>query len=315
MGALLSLLNDDSKVFLDFDNCQPTAAQAALHSEVGQTVNRFPTIIHSIDTYAGCAAAIQKALNTPSQESEEAAFQAVAKNVLVIKEFYTVSEALSQVLPRLLTDLMAPPAAASSSKDAEKAVEHHMSDKAACVKQIGLILDFALKFDGIKMMKSQIQNDFSYYRRSMGKRDFSELCVSSEDANFISLFLAASSPMVEMLKKCVKTASDQNEGVLLVLAAFANICCSMVANNSSKLSLDTQGFCLRAAAGAIVIFDLVDPNGGAFRKKSPINIKRCCQILTSSSIDGVKAAVNAVRYSTKHFDESETPDAIKEMFE
>jgi hypothetical protein len=145
-----------------------------------------------------------------------------------------VSEALSQVLPRLLTDLMAPPAAASSSKDAEKAVEHHMSDKAACVKQIGLILDFALKFDGIKMMKSQIQNDFSYYRRSMGKRDFSELCVSSEDANFISLFLAASSPMVEMLKKCVKTASDQNEGVLLVLAAFANICCSMVANNVRK---------------------------------------------------------------------------------
>jgi hypothetical protein len=65
-----------------------------LHSEVGQTVNRFPTIIHSIDTYAGCAAAIQKALNTPSQESEEAAFQAVAKNVLVIKVCHSYSRQL-----------------------------------------------------------------------------------------------------------------------------------------------------------------------------------------------------------------------------
>jgi hypothetical protein len=52
---------------------------------------------------------------------------------------------------------------------------------------VGEILDFALKFDEIKMMKSALQNDFSYYRRSMGKRNFDELPVSDEDANLIRL--------------------------------------------------------------------------------------------------------------------------------
>ena len=38
----------------------------------------------------GCAAHIQKALNTPSPESEEAAFQAVAACVVSIQKFYQV---------------------------------------------------------------------------------------------------------------------------------------------------------------------------------------------------------------------------------
>ena len=46
-----------------------------------------------------------------------------------------------------------------------------------------------------------------------------------------------------------------------------------------------------------------------------VQIKRCCEILTTSHIDGVQAAVNAVRYSTKNFEAAETPEEIKEMFE
>lgn len=76
-----------------------------------------------------------------------------------------------------------------------------MSRKQALARQIGEVIEFALKFDGIKMMKPAIQNDFSYYRRSMGKRELDELTVSSEDANTISLFLAASSPMINVLTK------------------------------------------------------------------------------------------------------------------
>lgn len=49
------------------------------------TVARMPAVLQSIDTYPGCAAAIQKALNTPSQESEDEAFQQVARNVTAIQ--------------------------------------------------------------------------------------------------------------------------------------------------------------------------------------------------------------------------------------
>jgi hypothetical protein len=110
---------------------------------------------------------------------------------------------------------------------------------------------------------------------------------------------------------------------------------------------ETNAFCLRAMGGAIVVFDLTESHG-AFRKKSPVHvshtliilsissvssrdlydhicfvsvmscsvpqIKKCCELLCSSPLD-VACARNAVRYSTKHFDDADTPEAIKNLFE
>ena len=119
------------------------------------------------------------------------------------------------------------------------------------VRQVCEILDFALAFDGIKMMKSALQNDFSYYRRSMGKRNFDELVyaiafvlllsffpdlprccgggdcaftqpfhmcnrmriecsVDDENANLMSLFLAAPGPFMNSYRSTVQNEADRD---------------------------------------------------------------------------------------------------------
>ena len=52
---------------------------------------------------------------------------------------------------------------------------HSETIQTALAKQLGEILDFALKFDELKMTKPALQNDFSYYRRLMPKRHIEEL--------------------------------------------------------------------------------------------------------------------------------------------
>ncbi len=47
------------------------------------------------------------------------------------------------------------------------ALVEHLDDHQALVKQFARILDFVLKFDECKMTTPAVQNDFSYYRRTV----------------------------------------------------------------------------------------------------------------------------------------------------
>lgn len=307
MGAILAILkgDDDGSLMLDFENARPSPSETALFNEIQNILSHSTQIIQALQAYEGCSSAIQKALTYPTPENEEVAFQAVKNNVLIIQQFYNFAKSLESVTPRLLDSL----SRASVEEDKHASP---LSSQTALAKQLGEILDFVLKFDEIKMLKPGLQNDFSYYRRSMPKRNLNELTVSDEEANFISLFLAAHIPMMTVLIKCVSSAASQNDNILAVLAAMANICCSMVFHQKFA-NPATNVFCLRAMSGAIVLFDNVD-QFGAFRKKSPIHIKKCCNVLCSSPLD-VQSAKNAVRYSTKHFSDDETSDSIKALFE
>ena len=320
MGILASIFSgNDDDVFFDFSNCKPAQHEEALHEEVNEILQYIPAILQSLVAYEGCGALIQKALNNNTAENENAAFQEVKENVVVIQQYYNFAKHLEVIVPKLLSALAAyignhhqmqsnSSAACGSSVPAND----KSSQQAALVKQLGEILDFALKFDEIKMTKPYLQNDFSFYRRLMPKRHIDELIISDEEANFISLFLAEHIPMMKVLIKVLSALVVDNEHVLTVLSAMANACASMVSTKRFA-SQDLNIFCLRAMAGAIVLFDHVDMLG-AFRKKSPLHIKRCLTILTKSPLD-IKSAVAAVRYSTKHFNDDDTEDALKELFD
>ena len=72
----------------------------------------------------------------------------------------------------------------------------------AIAKRLAEVFDFVLKFDELKMLRPGLQNDFSFYRRSLGKHaQDPNLLVKDDDASFISLFLAAHIPMMTALSK------------------------------------------------------------------------------------------------------------------
>jgi len=64
--------------------------------------------------------------------------------------------------------------------------------------------------------------------------------------------------------------------------------------------------------GAILLVDHVDEHG-AFQKKSTINMKGAISQLKSFTEASTDGLLNALRYTTKHLNDPDTPAAIKNL--
>jgi len=69
-------------------------------------------------------------------------------------------------------------------------------------------------------------------------------------------------------------------------------------------------FCLRGMTGSIVLVDHLDPLG-AFHKKSVINVKGAITKLKNFQEDATEGLINALRYTTVHLNDADTPPTIK----
>jgi len=337
MGQLLSALREGRRtyeeVFLDFDNCQPSESEKDLWTQINDVLKAGPALLDKLTHYAGCGEAIRKAITAPTPESERAAWAAVLPCVGQLEEFYNFSLQLKDSFPKLLIALC---------KDDPR---HSLSNQQALAKQLGDVFDFVLRFDDAKMINPAIQNDISYYRRSLSRmkiakkenggveedrstmseedRQLAELTAKhanparDELNHHMSLFFAFPTPMMKTLSETTAAflASAATEvprdNVTDALAQMANICCDMVAH-SKFASNDTNMFCLRSMTGAIILYDHVSPLG-AFCKKSPINVKACVNTLKSYSQSPTCGLLNALRFTTVHLKDPDTPAFIKQM--
>lgn len=92
------------------------------------------------------------------------------------------------MFPKLLTALFSAGQASTN-----------LEGQQALAKQLADILAFVLRFDDAKMVNPAIQNDFSYYRRSLNKqKNKVEVKIKDELANRMSLFFAYPTPMLKV---------------------------------------------------------------------------------------------------------------------
>lgn len=320
MGQLLSLISGSDnaeKVFIDFEKATPSDDEKALHEAVAEVLNKAPTILDRLRKYVGCEDFIRKAITTPGPETEDAAWEAVLPAVDQLQQFYDFSIELEQCFPKLLVALC------KNERGNEKAPRNHLSNMQALAKQLADVFDFVLRFDDAKMVNPAIQNDFSYYRRTLNRMKLSKkdanIKIRDELANRMSLFFAYPTPMMKVLSettaKFLSTdVTVPRENVTSVLATLANVCHDMVENKKFQKE-DFTMLSLRAMVGSIILYDHVSEQG-AFVKKSPINIKGCIHVLktftptTDQSTDGL---LNALRFTTIHLNDSETPGSIKQL--
>jgi len=140
--------------------------------------------------------------------------------------------------------------------------------------------------------------------------------IRDELANRMSLFFAYPTPMMKVIsettaKFLVSDTSVPRDNVTAGLGTMANVCQSMVFNK--KFSSDaTNMFCLRAMTGATILFDHVDVNG-AFSRKTPINIKGVINTLKTYTTSPTDGLLNALRFTTIHLNDPQTPNNIKVM--
>jgi len=305
-------------IFLDFENSAPSESEQELYDSCNEVLSRGPAILNALLAYKGCEEHIRKAITNPTPESEEAAWEAVLPAVDQLQEFFDYATELEDVFPKLLAALC----------DAQP--KHTIQNKQALAKQLADVLDFVLRFDDAKMVNPAIQNDFSYYRRTLNRmkinKKVSDIKIRDELANRMSLFFAYPTPMMRVLSEVTSKYLNDNsstvarDNVTQGLSVMANVCFEMVLNKKFD-SDQTNMFCLRAMTGAIILYDHIHAQG-AFIKKSPINMKGCILQLkqfspssadtpaTDASTDGL---LNALRFTTLHLNDAETPSSIKAL--
>ncbi|RXM99733.1 Protein FAM49A [Acipenser ruthenus] len=159
-----------------------------------------------------------------------------------------------------------------------------------------------------EMRNPAIQNDFSYYRRTISRNRINNMNieieseVNNEMANRMSLFYAEATPMLKTLSNATTNFVFENKTLPLenttdCLSTMASVCKVMLETpdyTSRFNSEDTQLFCMRVMVGVIILYDHVHP-AGAFTKASKIDMKGCIKVLKEQPADNVEGLVNALK--------------------
>ncbi|TGZ57424.1 CYFIP-related Rac1 interactor B isoform X1 [Temnothorax americanus] len=326
MGKLLSLLARDEStcctpqkydVFLDFENAQPSDLERETFEAVQRVLKNSESILEEIQCYKGAGKEIREAISAPTEECQRKAYLTVAPLVAKLKRFYEFSLELERVVPKILGQLCS----------GNLSPTQHLETQQALVKQLAEILEFVLKFDEHKMKTPAIQNDFSYYRRtltraSLARQDNAEkdLVVGNELANRMSLFYAHATPMLRVLSHATITFLMDNEDIAReniteTLGTMAKVCLRMLENPNLLAQFqreETQLFVLRVMVGLVILYDHVHPQG-AFVKGSNVDVKGCVKLLKDQPPCKSEGLLNALRYTTKHLNEENTPKNIKNL--
>jgi len=315
MGVLISMIGGKEKmtidIWLDFEDATPqTEKEKEIHSQVAESLNKAEQILEKLAAYKGCEEFIRAAISKPSEETDKAAWNAILPAVETLQEFYEFSVEVEKIYPRLLTSLF-------QAEDED--LKGNLKGQQCLAKQLADIFDFALRFDDKKMLNPGIQNDFSYYRRTLSRIKMTnkgaEIKIKDELANRMSLFFAYPTPMMKVLTDTTvnflknEPCPINKAQVIAGYSLMANVCLDMVERNRFT-NVKTNMFCLRGMTGSIVLVDHLDQLG-AFHKKSSINVKGAITKLKNFTEDATEGLLNALRYTTVHLNDPETPPTIK----
>ena len=122
--------------------------------------------------------------------------------------------------------------------------KEHLETQQSIVKQLAEILDFVLKFDDLKMNNPSIQNDLSYYRRTINRRRFDDnfdlkskdgRILPNELADRMSIFYAQPTPMLKVLSDTTTKFVNENsnlpiENTTETLSTMCQVCQRMIEN-------------------------------------------------------------------------------------
>ena len=181
------------------------------------------------------------------------------------------------------------------------------------------MLDFVIRFDELKMGKASIQNDFSFYRRSMnrmkrgdamGEVEVERPPVNEDVANRMSLFFAYPNPFTKALIDEFGRMDVSREHLGRCFALVANACRAMAERHARPAERKEAFALFRAMVAAILFYDYVSPHG-VFVKKSEVDVVACIMALRRHDGDAADM-LNTIRYGTHSFSADTTPRRVIE---
>ncbi|NXX68734.1 FA49A protein, partial [Spizella passerina] len=179
MGNLLKVLTREIEnyphFFLDFENAQPTDGEREVWNQISAVLQDSESMLADLQADKGLYNKIVftvifsfQAIQNPNDiQLQEKAWNSVCPLVVRLKRFYEFSLRLEKALQSLLESLTCPPYTPTQ----------HLEREQALAKEFAEILHFTLRFDELKMRNPAIQNDFSYYRRTISRNRINNMHV------------------------------------------------------------------------------------------------------------------------------------------
>lgn len=287
------------KINVDF-NLQSLDEYEGDHSEIIQStltlLRDARSLLLVLQNYHGNAESIRNALsNSQDFDLQRASFSTLCPNIDIIAKFHHLSLEIAQVVTTLANDLVT-----------IQQVKEHLP----FVQLLGDIFLFAFEFDQLKMMKPEIQNDFSFYRRSLGSAAIGteDLPLPSDEANVVSMWLAVGLPMMGSVSSPLQSDS-------IVLVHMANIAFGMLARKLPLID-DDKIKLVNIMIVSMIMYDRVcGVPGGVFTSNSAIKVKRCIQVMKRDGGSAAQQLAQCIKYSTMHYNDNSTPDSIKRDLE
>lgn len=324
MGNLLNALSDSKgkgvthDFFIDFESAVPTPAEQEIFDLVQAVLGRSNEVLEALGGYSGAGDSIRNAISNPKDEAMQTeAWDTVSPLVASLKSFYDYSAEVEGVLPVLLGGLCG---------DANP--EESLASKQALAKQCAELLSFVLKFDDLKMNNPAIQNDFSYYRRTLSRMKMKDptadesAVVNNEQANRMSLFYAYPTPMLKVVSEATTKFVSENKDIPIgnttdTLAIMASVCRIMIEqpayHDRFTNPSETLFFCQRVMVACVILYDHVHISGAFSKKNDAINMARTVKAVQLHENPTTENLLNALRYTTKHLNDDDTPKSIKSL--
>jgi len=290
---------------LEFDEgALPAQDTEEIFQKCGAILEQSEELLIMIDKYSGCSEECRKAMMECTEENEKLAFEALIVAVDSMKVMFDFTKTLGNIFKDMIIAIQ-PKQFAAADEDESKIPQ-------ALIFQVCKLLQFAFKFDSIRMMRPILCNDFSYYRRWQQKyRNSTNVTVTDEVAMQMQMFSNQSNPMMTALIKELTSLQDLDPDACLPMALLANSC--VKAMKTKRVSADKMDLCATAMTNAVVLYDQVD-GVGAFSRKSAINIKGVITVLKNSALDSDKPMLlNSLKYSTKNA--TNAPESIQNLLE
>ncbi|KAI1709869.1 protein FAM49A [Ditylenchus destructor] len=138
----------------------------------------------------------------------------------------------------------------------------------------------------------------------------------------ISLFLAGPTPMLNSLSNATVQFVKEHPDLPVsntteTLATIVHICRHMLERKDfcERISPETREFFMRVMVGSLILFDHIDTEGGAFCRQSPIDVKAVVELIKLYADENqVNQLMSALRYTSKHLSDAETPKSIRTLF-
>lgn len=168
MGALISLIKQSnaneetpfaSLALVDLNiQVDPSPQEASLVLQSNLLLSQSDTLLPLFQEYQGCGLLIRAAISSPSKLTEDAAWEKVLPAVAKLRDYYEFALKLDQVASSIIQFLCS-----------NSSLLANLDANTTSAKKLADLLLIVAKYDECKMSNPNIQNDFSYYRRTLSK--------------------------------------------------------------------------------------------------------------------------------------------------